>query len=827
MKINWIELQSFKRMSLNNINSFKMTPTARVQLILGTNGSGKSSLISELSPLPASQNNYDKDGYKTISITHMGNEYTLSSKFSPTQKHSIIKNGTEELNTGGTVTVQKDLVKDIFGYRQDIHDLLTGVEKFSLMSPALRRKWFTELCETNYDYAINVYNRAAERSRDTSGALKLARKRLVVETSKIISSEEIEKIQKSIDCILREIDLLYNSRTESINSVSEITINRDNLETEILKHSDRVLLLSKIKTNGESKQPVDLIEDIDAIKHNITKLKTQIDVNTKSYNELKDKYDAYSKNTSVGLEELRKSYSELTVRKKELQDSKQLNLTFEDPITAKAALTSVYNLLENLLHQLPSNSEKTLSYEILNVSREKEFELKDKIKKAQTSLEQLSHQKKHMEQLKNGEPTECPQCRHRWVLGYSISALTKINYSIDQGNMFLERSEKELNDIKKTIDSNVSYGELMREYNRCVKTLPVLNPFWNHIKETVYSSPMQAYREMERLMLDLEYDVKCSNIEAEKVKQNSLIELAIKANDADIDKIGIMLKTVETELGVLTKSIRTNQNLLQQKQQELIRIQEILDLSQEITDKINDLNKNTVDLIKSLKNEFINKCLNQLQIQLASKQNTLNEANLQRGIVTDIENNISRLEMEEEALKIIVTSLSPHDGLIAEGLLGFIRSFVRKMNLLIKKIWTYKLEVQDCSVDTNVDNAELDYKFPIIVGDNDNLVSDISKGSSGMCEIVDLSFKIVAMQYLNMTTAPLFADELGHAMDVEHKACTVNLIKYLLEHCSFSQFYMISHDYSQFTALSNAECCVLSESNIVTPEKYNEHVEMS
>lgn len=825
MKINWIELKGFKRMSLNHINYFKMVPSERVQIILGTNGSGKSSLISELSPLPALSASYAKDGYKIISVSHLGVEYILSSRFHPTQKHSILKNGTEELNTGGTVTVQKDLVRSIFGCRQDIHDLLTGVEKFSLMSPSTRRKWFTELCETNYDYAIKVYNSITERSRDTSGALKLARKRLVVETAKIISADEINKIQTDVKDLLREIDLLYNSRTDNPNTADELISSQNKLEEQILKSSNRILNLFKSNSRLLTRPEV-LIEQIESLKHEITKITTQSNIHFQTHRELKEKYDTYLKSGVIGLDSLRVRYNNLVEQKCILQNKKQLGLNFDNPVAAQSALLSIYDLLERITHEIPANPDKRLSSESLQKAKDKEYFLKDKINRSGSMLNELRHSKKHMESLRDGETTECPNCRHRWVLGYSIEALIKINNNINQGSEFVENTNKELAETQKFIEENNSYGELMREYMRCVRGIPVLNPFWETVSNTIYTSPMQVYRELEKLKTDLEYDVKCIELDSEQIKNNTLIELAIKASDTDISKMKDTLDSLELQLSALAQSLRQKQTDLQSKQQELLRVQEIIKLSEEISINTSKLDQGTKELLKVTRNEFINKCLNELQIQLARKQNSINEVNIQKGIVKDIEENIERLILEEKALDILVATLSPHDGLIAEGLLGFIRNFVRKMNLLIGKIWTYKLEVQDCSLDSETGGAELDYKFPMLVADNDSPVPDVSKGSTGMREIIDLAFKIIAMQYLDLTRAPLFADELGHAMDPEHKSCTVNLIKYLLEHCAFSQLYMISHDYQQFTGLSHSEYCVLSSSNIVTPRKFNEHVEI-
>ena len=68
MRIERLELFGYKRLMLANIQHFIYTPTSPYQLVLGTNGSGKSSILFELTPLPGHSSNYTKDGYKDITI---------------------------------------------------------------------------------------------------------------------------------------------------------------------------------------------------------------------------------------------------------------------------------------------------------------------------------------------------------------------------------------------------------------------------------------------------------------------------------------------------------------------------------------------------------------------------------------------------------------------------------------------------------------------------------------------------------------------------------------------------------------------------------------
>ena len=69
------------------------------------------------------------------------------------------------------------------------------------------------------------------------------------------------------------------------------------------------------------------------------------------------------------------------------------------------------------------------------------------------------------------------------------------------------------------------------------------------------------------------------------------------------------------------------------------------------------------------------------------------------------------------------------------------------MNEIINQIWTYDLEVLSCGQESN----ELDYKFPLQVRSANNIVQDISKGSTAQVEVVNFAFKLVVMLYLNLS----------------------------------------------------------------------------
>lgn len=825
MRIVSIELNGFKRMALNGIKHFKLKPTARVQLILGANGSGKSSLIGELTPLPATPADYTKDGSKIIIIENAGNNYVLTSNFASNQKHSFIKND-EELNDGGTASVQKELVKAEFNITQETHDICTGVERFSLMSPSRKREILTELCDNDFDYALKVYSKAKEYLRDTTGALKMSKKRLVSETSKLVSAEMIATIEKEIDAIVKDVDILYRNRVGNTRTQREIEDEQETLEIEITRLANKVL--SYRFSTEQMFTPDEIKGQIDLHKEELASLMTRIEIATKEFDELKKSHDVFLKTGNTSAEALKNQIKDLQDKRTALLSSRKLGLEFVSVEEAKTALNAIQDNLGIVLVEFPENSERSLSQLKLQEWRDKVASVKEAILKIDNQLDQLRHQKFHMESLLKGDETQCPKCDHKWHPGYSKSAHDMVNKLIEDLITKKEAHALVLKNAEEQVHKNEQYGISMRDYLRMVRATPALNPFWDHLREAdiIHAYPRQAAVKVDQLARDLDIGCEAAELDKEIQRLQDLMELAIKASDSSMANVTQRLQQVDEHLSYLTKEVVKNQDMIKADQQWLAKTTEFLANEERVRQYALRLRATTDEMVVTIRNDIINECLREMQIELARRQNMLSDFKMQQGIVDDIAKQVAFLETQEMVAKLVVNELSPTDGLIAEGLLGFIRIFVRKMNIVIRKIWTYRLEVQDCSVGDD-SAAELDFKFPLLVGDESNIVPDVKVASLGQREVVDMAFRIVATSYYGLNDAPLFLDEFASSFDKEHRVNASNAIKAILEQLSFSQLFMVSHYEAGHGVFTTAETCLLTKTNTLVPSDYNRHVEIA
>ena len=167
--INRLILDGYNRFFLNNITRIDYTPESQIQLILGSNGSGKSSLLKELNPLPINKHEFKEDGSKQIFWNKDNVDYVI---YSNKSKNSFIANDTE-LNPGGTKKVQLALIQDKFNLNVRNNNVLLNISKLTTMSTNERKDWLRQMSTVDYSYGIFLYNEIKQRLRDSIGFIKI------------------------------------------------------------------------------------------------------------------------------------------------------------------------------------------------------------------------------------------------------------------------------------------------------------------------------------------------------------------------------------------------------------------------------------------------------------------------------------------------------------------------------------------------------------------------------------------------------------------------------------------------------------------------------
>lgn len=343
-------------------------------------------------------------------------------------------------------------------------------------------------------------------------------------------------------------------------------------------------------------------------------------------------------------------------------------------------------------------------------------------------------------------------------------------------------------------------------------------------KGYVNNDPRKIIMLFESYRIDLLSAIPIKNILRDLKELENKKEIAKVSDVVALEQTSKRLVEVETNISKVNASLYLLRNQKTDLISTLSLVDKIESLSNQLTANFSSRSVLLESGVEVLRKEAIDKVFFEVQRQLSEKEKTLSGFNNKDKIIEDIEKQIEILELDQISFKELVDILSPTSGLIAKGLTGFIKQFILNVNNILEKIWSYKLEILPCEIDEE-NGTDLDYKFKVLVGDN--VIEDVSKGSSAMKEVIDLAFKLVSMKYLGLESHPVYLDEFAKTLDYEHRKTAHNTIVDLITNANFSQLFIINHYNDLYAGLTNSEVLVLHSANIILPPGVvNEHVEI-
>lgn len=831
MKITYFELRGLKRLIKRGVNTIRYTPEHDIQVIVGSNGSGKTSLLKELSPLPAKSSDYTSDGYKIIHLDSSHGKCILTSHFSPKQRHSFILND-EECNPGGTFVVQKDLVKRYFNIDEKIQRLLLGRIDFTRMRSEEKKEWFTLLNPTSLSYPLQVYSKLKESHRDINGALKLLKNRLTAETHRAIDSSEEARLKQEYEYTRQFLMSLFNTKPNTTQTIHEaqslIKTTDGHLERLV---SEYHLILKKLKGNPYAENfTTEEVLDSEKLQIEINIQRTR-DRITDCYSQL-TQYTK-QKEALVGIEDT--DISQIQMKRilcdKVITDTlAKRNPLIQFPhYTNSQEIDATLSLLERIesgllmiLAELIPNPDRRYSSEYLvnlqtqyNTLTQKRVVDAEALHTDQLRLTQY-------EEILSHNQTECPNCHHQWVRDYNESDHKSIKVRIEQQKTSLTLLTDQLLSMEKELAILTEYARVMIEYKRFTRSYPALTSLWDYIDSTgsLYSNPTQIKTHIGEYKHELSLLVTLYRAQAELKELNEIHQKLIDNKTNNINEINTQIDRLNEEIHSLNTTLHRLQQHLTQLRTYKDMYQKLSVLHTQLTTQDSTRQTHYQQYFTLLYRDMVNHLIQETQLQLTHIEQQLSRIHSQQEIIKHIEKEINDLQEKEQYLKLALQSMSPVDGLIAKGLYGFINTFISQMNSFISKIWLTPLQLQ--TITANEDNEiELDYVFSAKI--HDGVVPDINECSKGEAEVINRAFILVAMHYLGMTDYPLYLDEFAANMDPKHKDSAFHAITHIMANSRFSQLFIVSHFEKFYSTLRNSDTVVFCSENVYIPDtlKYN------
>lgn len=832
MKLTSIQITGNVRLIWAGINEIKMDLTTTCQVIIGTNGAGKSTIIRELSFLPPNGPDYISGGMKIVTGEHQGIEYIASSVLEGASwAHSLIKvesNGEHtELNAGHTKAVQKQLVEEIMGINEGIFDIFVGDVQFTQMTPQKRREWILSLSGSDLEYAMRVYKKVTGKVRDSKALIEHYSRRLATEIETEITESTLQTLNDEVKEVLEVINSLMLDHVPNLPDSNRLSHEIQTLVENIERHSNQLIHSDLAYT---LKEPFDgKYESLTSMENKFTE---SIDNATAELSALYKQADAIDQFLKRIASQDSSSLAELEAKvdKKQAQVeqlTKQLSfLHLSTPAVKQRRFDRVKFALSDAIAKLPHD------FDITELKEEEE-KLQQKIPFLKGRIIQIEAMRtdaeRHLYHLNSVDQVDCTKCGNQFKPGVDDLKIANYKAEIAQCGTALVKHQSLLEEAIDRLGLLSEHLECERFLRNTLTELELpstvfkamLTDSGKLVDSHHLSTVIQGYED--DLALSLQIDQLKNDLALTCSVLDTAKQLKLGQNELNTDQLSVIEQRIDA---VLSKKIASLKDLKTCRDFK-VRWEELLNVRHCLSNEHHELLELVGQYLSCIENEALLTSINDHQLYLAERKAKINQNDLKRSLIKELTSQREEAIENHKVYDITAQQLSPVNGLIAQRIRSFIDEFIGQMNQVISQVWTYQMEIKA----TGLESDDINCKFPLLIEkDNSDGIGkletpDIAKSSSSQTDIINFSFRLVAMMCMGLTDYPLFLDEVGIRMDEVHRERFNGMLASMLESQRFSQMFIVSHHIDMHGLFTQAKICVLNSDNLLNlPEVYNTHV---
>lgn len=808
------------------IRSIESTMTEQMQLILGTNGSGKSVLTRLLTGWPPKPKAFKAGGYFELTARNETDTYLIRYDFAKSVKCTFIKND-DVLNDKSTTTVQKDLLKEHFGIDQDIYKLMTGLTSFTDMSANERKRWIDKVSPIDMTYITGVYDRVRKTARDVKGAIKVNTERMHREQTRLDTLGLPENIDTEYDALNgRFIALTREHAADHPTSdtvVSTITRINEEMQADLSRLIDLQRQASKIGKDHNITTFGQLDEHLTYLRLDDNRLIAESEAIMADVSELDKVLHTFKGPLGNDLDELNESLTDFKEAiegvKSNYPNGLPFNVSYDDSHLANS-MNEFIDLVRKLATDIPSNSKPTwYSREECNRLRERRLDLRTAIQNKKTRLSRLADKLREME---NSRLIDCPKCEHSFHQGFTIEDKVELERVMNKDASEQAVLEEEYERVTEMCEEIDIYHDAGKIYNTAKSISTQHAGFWASVEEAGYlgSNP--------------------SRLNDDVVKYNEVVGdiRSIYITAIEIKRIEQVITNMANLGGNDAGSIQAKRDALLAKREGLLakiednrKVSAVLDsfrrlafeqkqLVEGMSAKTERMEEAYLKLSNAAHHDIIREELDQVVGRLGIIRESVNKKQVLSNVIDGIKEQLEEIKQQQADWAALALLLSPEHGLIAEQVNSYIGGFITITNQTINSIWSYPVEVKPCSVES----GGLNYLFPVDMPTRSSSPDDISECSKGQKEVINFAFLLAVYRCLELDHLPLFTDELGSAFDEVHASKLMVFLNRLLDSGMIKQIFMVNHFQEMHGSLKNAEVLVLDEENVSAPVTANEHI---
>ena len=845
MKINYVLLKGFKRFNNSRISEFEAEFESPIQVIVGSNSSGKSSLLKELSPLPSIRTDYEKDGLKELHITHDNHSFVLKTDFSNrVSPHSFKMDGVE-LNDGHTSDVQEELSIKHFGFTPAIRNLVYSKTQLCSMTPSARKEMFLNINPMDLSLILGVHKLATNKFRDCKANLKLlyARKGNLEaqmlkpeilaqhQATKDKLSKEILAIDKIIYALEQHINSLQDRFREDIDYQRQCTDNNQQIiPSEKILHECHEIVKTCMKfTDVPRGDEFPIANEKLHIKRE--KLKVAIDEIKKNISAISsdiNDYNSHLKESSTRtVSDVEKEIKDL-----DLEIKKYTNLP-KNPIPD--SLISLYDnkvdAIKNTLFIFKDSDVKMIAPEIILGKIQEADTLKVSLANLNTKLGELNDELETCNKeiadhkQKASIPTNCTSktCglrllftdRLKNIEARSASLKVEVNVIKDK----ITSTQKQFKEVSEFIEPYVKFN-LVSHFNSLLSELNT-DYFkiedWNKtLINKINVAPLEIVKQLTELVTGSKAVVELNKLLTKKSMLEMELKTLIKSSAISSEFLKNKILEKEAQIKELFKKLNMNEKEAENTESLCALYAEYASACRTVQDFQNLYEKGERAILVHQAIEYWKKLGRQF---VEAKRSISEELRNIESIIREQE--VLKQSYEAETLKLIdnisetsilnekvMEALSPNSGIPHKSMVKYLNAMINNVNYFLSQLWSFKLAIKPINLD-----QPLDYKFPIEIGMD--TAPDINHLSDGQTEAVNLMWVLSIMLQMKMLNKiPLFGDELGRTMDPVHRQHLLDFLNKLIEGNLVEQLFLINHYAALSSGFTGSDVIVLDDTNL-------------
>ena len=856
----------FQRVCLDNYIPFSHGGVKHVEFephepcvaILGGNGSGKSSLLSQLSVLPQARTLYSKNGSISLTVEHNGDLYDISSDFSKASAPYSFKKNGEELNIGGTSETQKDLVEENFGLVPYINSIVSGKAQLCNTIKSARKTLLSECYPSDLTFVLEYHKKVCSQIRAFGNQIKLLQTREGSLSSALLSPAENKRMSDIRDTYLGVIDRIDKVNLLLENEIIELRRHPamqheyhpedlQNIEFEIEKIHRRYVAefldINETRHLGETIDSEHLGINYATLNTELLHLEKNKETISENLQTIRDELNKFANLKYSSTDDKRTALvNELNVIKNEaaaLEEEKAWNDMVIIPMNKVLDVIECESDIDDMVSNLHQYTGSLLDQETLDRTRNDIYIAQSTIKSLtaeKTELEtQIAKSEARLEQLtKNSYPQDCQRvCPLRSTVEGAIrdvrlriesykGRIADINKHMTGASVLIETNTKLLNEInpaypvirrlKSTLEDNCLIDIALRGE----KLIDCLNSHGQDISNRIriglaaskkYHRCQNLKNRIEQITHTLGMMDSLENTQMSTDVINGIIADKEKKLEAGISK----LEEIDARCAKLVAGmdhIANINGILRELQTIITRTETAMNIK---------LVRTRIEFDKEIIAEHT-RIKNDLSTKLREIERTLTEQKRISDILhSETLPQLENIRKEKQKWEAVEQALSPTKGLPCIYLVRFINRLFARMNAYIKEVWSYDMELVYLN-----EEDDLDFTFQVMINKS-SIVQDISVCSNGQKAIIDLAFILaVCVERGWNNKFAICMDEVDSALTDEHRGKLVGLISELLDNGTIKQLFLVNHFAIQ-TGIQHCETVALSTDGVVLPAEYNLH----